>query len=199
MLHNDLHLNNVLVYNGALYLIDLHKMAIKRHFGIEDEVSNLSHAITMVYEDMTEEEKTLFFSRYGAENMRTAVEKEIRRLWERWIRKKQERAFANTSKISVRGDRVYITGAETIADGEPIQLIKKDRKTTIERYGDHLRKIYRNRRRLRKAWKNHVTLKYLDLSVTPEPYYVRVPIPILKGIYCHGRPYRFRRGARQIP
>jgi tRNA A-37 threonylcarbamoyl transferase component Bud32 len=175
VLHNDLHLNNILVYKGGLCLIDLHKMVIKKHFTRKDEASNLAHAITMIYGDMAEDEKTLFFSQYGVAEMRSAVEKEIRRLWERWIRKKQERAFDNTSVVSVRGDRVYMAGVEGIANGEPIQLIKKDRKTTVERYGDHIRKLYRNGRRLRKAWKNHVTLKYLDLAVTPEPYYVKVP------------------------
>jgi hypothetical protein len=81
----------------------------------------------------------------------------------------------------VKGDRVYMAGVEGIANGEPIQLIKKDRKTTVERYGDHIRKFYRNGRRLRKAWKNHVTLKYLDLFVTPEPYYVKVPAFFSEG------------------
>ena len=181
VLHNDLHLNNVLVYNGDLYLIDLHKMVIKRRFGRKDETSNLAHAITMIYGDITEEEKTLFFGRYGVEETRWAVEKEMRRLWERWIRKKQERAFDTTSMVTVRGDRVYMACVERITDGEPIALIKKDRKTTVERYGDHIRKLYRNGRRLRKAWKNHVTLKYLDLSVTPEPYYVKVPSFFSKG------------------
>jgi tRNA A-37 threonylcarbamoyl transferase component Bud32 len=181
VLHNDLHLNNILVHKGDLYLIDLHKMVIKRYFNRKDEASNLSHAITMIYGNMTEEEKTLFFSRYSADDMRTAVEKEMKRLWERWIRKKRERAFDNTSIVSVRGDRVYMAGMEGIADGEPIALIKKDRKTMVERRSDHIRKTYTNGRRARKAWKNHVTLKYLDLSVTPEPYYMKVPSLFSKG------------------
>jgi RIO-like serine/threonine protein kinase len=181
VLHNDLHLNNVLVHKDDLYLIDLHKMVIKRHFNRKDEASNLSHAITMIYGNITEEEKTLFFGRYGVDDMRPTVEKEMKRLWERWIRRKQERAFDNTSIVSVRGDRVYMAGMEGISDGEPIALIKKDRKTLVERRSDHIRKTYTNGRRVRKAWKNHVTLKYLDLSVTPEPYYVKVPSFFSKG------------------
>jgi tRNA A-37 threonylcarbamoyl transferase component Bud32 len=181
VLHNDLHLNNVLVKNGDLYLIDLHKMEIKIQFSRKDESSNLSHAITMIYGNITEEEKTFFFDRYGAEDMKPTVEEEMKRLWERWIRKKQERAFDNTSMLSVRGDRVYMTGVDKIDDGEPVRLIKRDRKTTVEQYNDHIRKTYRNGRRLKKAWKNHVTLKYLDLSVTPEPYYVKTPTLFSKG------------------
>ncbi len=179
--HNDLHLNNVIVSDGDLYLIDLHKMAVRKRFGTKDEVSNLSHAIVMIYDGMTAKEKALFFGRYGAQDMKPVVEREMKRLQERWIRKKQERAFKNTSMLSVRADRVYMSGRETIADGQPVRLIKKDRKTTVEQHGDHVRKTYRDGRRLRRAWKNHVTLKYLDLAVTPEPYYVKVPSLFSKG------------------
>ena len=175
VLHNDLHLYNVIVCKDMLYLIDLHKMALKRHFNLKDEVSNLSHAITMLYDDMTEAEKELFFNRYGVKDIRTHVENEMSRLWERWIRKKQGRAFDNTSQMAVKGDCVYMTGRETLADEGPVELIKKDKKTIVERHSNHIRKIYRNKRRLKKAWENHVALKYLNLSVTPEPYCVKRP------------------------
>ncbi len=179
--HNDLHLNNIIIHNENLYLIDLHKMQIKGHISLKDEVSNLSHAITMLYSDMTEDEKILFFSRYGEQDMRMPVEEEMARLWKRWIRKKQERAFKNTSKMIVNGDYVCVTGVKMPVDGNLLQLIKKDKKIIVERYGDHIRKYYRNRRRLQLAWKNHVALKYLDLRATPEPYLAKRPSLFSRG------------------
>jgi len=175
VVHNDLHLNNVIVHNENLYLIDLHKMQIKGRITLKDEVSSLSHAITMLYDTMSTDEKTLFFSRYGEQGIRTYVEKEMGRLWERWIRKKQKRAFENTSKIVVDGDCIYTAGTEVLVGSDPVQLIKKDKKIIVERHSDHIRKYYRNRRRLQLAWKNHVALKYLELSITPEPYCVKHP------------------------
>jgi tRNA A-37 threonylcarbamoyl transferase component Bud32 len=175
VVHNDLHLNNIIVHKESLYLIDLHKMQFKRHVSMKDEVSSLSHAITMLYGDMTSDEKTLFFSRYGERDIRASVEKEIVRLWGRWIRKKKKRAFESTSKLVVNGDCIYMTGAEDLVCSDPVQLIKKDKKIVVERHNDHIRKYYRNRRRLRQAWENHVALKYLDLYVTPEPYCTKSP------------------------
>jgi len=175
VVHNDLHLNNIIIHNENLYLIDLHKMQIKRHISLKDETSSLSHAITMLYGDMTEDEKILFFIRYGDQNIRMLVEEEMARLWGRWIRNKQKRAFENTSKMIVRGKYVCMADVEIPVDSEPLQLIKKDKKIIVERHADHIRKYYRNRRRLKLAWKNHVALKYLDLCVTPEPYLVKHP------------------------
>jgi tRNA A-37 threonylcarbamoyl transferase component Bud32 len=181
VMHNDLHLNNIIVHDENLYLIDLHKMQFKKHVGMKDEASSLSHAITMLYDDLTEEEKTFFFGRYGQQGMRTSVEEEMGRLRAKWIRKKKKRAFENTSKIIVSGDYAYIEGTEIFVEGDPVQLIKKDKKIIVERHGDHIRKHYRSRRRLKLAWENHVALKYLDLRVTPEAYCVRRPPPFSWG------------------
>ncbi|MCX5812163.1 MAG: hypothetical protein NT178_06415 [Proteobacteria bacterium] len=173
VVHNDLHLNNIIIHNENLYLIDLHKMQVKGRVSLKDEVSSLSHAITMLYGGMTADEKTLFFSQYGEQDIRASVEKEMGRLWKRWIRKKQERAFENTSKIVVRGDYTCMAGKKIPVDSDPVQLIKKDKKIIVERHNDHIRKYYRSKRRLQLAWKNHVAVKYLDLCVTPEPYCVK--------------------------
>jgi tRNA A-37 threonylcarbamoyl transferase component Bud32 len=181
VVHNDLHLDNIILHNDNLYLIDLHKMQIKGYLSLKDEVSNLSHAITMLYDDMTADEKNYFFSKYGKQDIRPSVEKEMGRLWERWIRKKQERAFRNTSKMVVRGNYNYMAEAEILTAGDPVQIIKKDKKIVVERHIDHIRKYYRNRRRLQLAWKNHVTLKYLDLRITPEPYCVKRPSLFSQG------------------
>jgi tRNA A-37 threonylcarbamoyl transferase component Bud32 len=175
VVHNDLHLNNIIVYSDNLYLIDLHKMQVKGHVSLKDEVSSLSHAITMLYDNITEDEKNLFFSKYGGQNIRSYAEEEMGRLWERWIRKKQKRAFENTSKITVRGDYFYTAETEIPVEGQSVKLIKKDKKIIVERHINHIRKYYRNRRRLELAWKNHVALKYLELSITPEPYCLKRP------------------------
>jgi len=63
--HNDLHLNNIIVKDKNLYLIDLHKMRIKRQFSVSDEVSNISHSLAMIYRDLSEDERETFFSSYG--------------------------------------------------------------------------------------------------------------------------------------
>lgn len=173
VVHNDLHLNNIIVSNNDLYLIDLHKMQFKRYFTLKDEISNMSHAVTMLYGDMTEEEKAFFFRQYPRQDIRTYVEKEMARLWKRWIIKKQKRAFENTSKIIVSGDYVCIRGKEVSHHGALPDLLKKDKKIIVERFDDHIRKNYRNRRRLKLAWKNHVVLKYLNLNITPEAYFMK--------------------------
>ena len=173
--HNDLHLDNVLVSGGLLYLIDLHKTKLKDALSDKDELSNLTHALTMIYEDLSEKEKGLFFERYGNLKVQKAVEGEIKRLRARWIESKKRRAFQETSKIVRRGERLYIAGMEDHGKGAFAQTLKSDKKVKVERYSDHIRKIYKGRRRLEKAWKNHIVLLYLNLAIIPQAYYVKLP------------------------
>ena len=179
--HNDLHLNNIIHKDGSLYLVDLHKMQIKNVFSLGDEISNLAHAITMVYHDMTEEEKDAFFQRYGDKDIRVPLEAELKRLRHRWIRKKMERAFNDTSTMTTDGNYVYIAGFEAYGKGGLLSVIKEDKKVKIERYNDHLRKTYRNKRRLDRAWKNHIALKYLNIRITPQAFFVKKPSFAEKG------------------
>lgn len=173
--HNDLHLNNILYKDGALYLVDLHKMQIKRFFSLADEVSNLAHAITMVYQDMDEGEKDAFFREYGDEGIKSHVETELRRLRHRWIKKKMDRAFDDTSMMTTKDDCVYIAGCEGLGKGVLVAVLKDDRKTRVERFSDHIRKTYRDSRRLNRAWKNHVALTYLNLDIVPRAFFVKKP------------------------
>ena len=179
--HNDLHLNNIIVHNGTLHLIDLHKMQIKRRFSLDDEVSNLAHAITMVYQDLSEEEKMTFFEQYGEKGIRKPLEAELKRLRHRWILKKMERAFDDTSTMITDRNYVYIAGFEGYGKGTLCSVIKDDKKVKIERYSDHVRKIYRNERRLNRAWKNHIALTYLNLRVVPRTFFVKRPSLSEKG------------------
>lgn len=173
--HNDLHLDNILVANGVLFLIDLHKMKIKTSFTILDEVTNLSHALANIYTDLDTNEREAFFADYGNPGIREIVERSIERLAARWVRKKKERAFQETSMIVARGNRLYRAGMEDRAIGELKSVIKTDRKVRVERYTDHIRKVYVNRRRLEKAWRAHVVLAYMDLSIVPTAFYVELP------------------------
>lgn len=173
--HNDLHLNNIIVHKGRLYLVDLHKMKIKSAFSLSDEISNLAHAITMVYQNLSEEEKTTFFQQYGEKGIRSPLEAELKRLRHRWILKKMERAFDDTSTMVKDRNYVYIAGFEGHGKGALCSVIKEDKKVKIERYSDHVRKIYRNRRRLNRAWKNHIALAYLNLRVAPRAFFVKKP------------------------
>ncbi|HOB68411.1 MAG TPA: lipopolysaccharide kinase InaA family protein [Syntrophorhabdaceae bacterium] len=173
--HNDLHLNNIIAKNGVLHLVDLHKTQIKKLFTLDDEVSNIAHAITMVYQGMDEDEKTLFFKEYGNEDIKLPVEAELKRLRHRWIDKKKKRAFNNTSIMTVEGDCVYIAGCKDMGRGVLVGTIKEDKKVRVERYSDHIRKTYRDKRRLKRAWKNHIALTYLRLDITPRAFFVRMP------------------------
>jgi tRNA A-37 threonylcarbamoyl transferase component Bud32 len=171
--HNDLHLDNILVRDERLYLIDLHKMQIKTSFEPEDEVSNLAHALAMVYDDMDEGERGLFFRHYGSQALRIPVEKELHRLKERWVERKKQRAFEDTSKIVKDGQYIRIVGMEDHGKDLFAAVVKDDKKVRVERFGDHIRKIYKTRRRLERAWKTHVALLYLNLSITPQVYYLK--------------------------
>jgi len=173
--HNDLHLDNILAAGKDLYLIDLHKMKIKGAFSILDEVENLSHALANIYNDLDTHEKEAFFAHYGNPGVKETVERALERLAARWIRKKKERAFQETSMIVSRENRFYRAGMEDCATGELKSVIKTDRKVRVERYTDHIRKAYTNRRRLEKAWKAHVVLTYMGLHITPQEFYVELP------------------------
>ena len=137
--HNDLHLDNILVVDGTLNLIDLHKMRIKRRFGRADEVSNLSHALVSLYNDMEEDELDAFFSAYGSSVVRGAVEAACGRLMARWFRKKRQRAFTGTSRITAAGGRLYVAGVEEKAAGGFVETIKRDKKVRVDRHSDHIR------------------------------------------------------------
>jgi tRNA A-37 threonylcarbamoyl transferase component Bud32 len=173
--HNDLHVDNILVSGKQMYLIDLHKMRIKGSFTVLDEVSNLSHVLAAIYEYLDTGEKETFFANYGNPGIREIVERAMDRLADRWIRKKKERAFQETSIIMARGSRLYLVGMENRATGELQSLIKVDRKVKVERHTDHIRKIYVSRRRLERAWRNHVVLSYMNLNITPSAFYVELP------------------------
>jgi tRNA A-37 threonylcarbamoyl transferase component Bud32 len=171
--HNDLHLGNIVGASGQLYLVDLHKASLKKDFAFADDVSNVSHALAMLYDGMDEREKAWFFNHYGGDTLRSSVEHELARLRQRWITRNAARAFRTTSVLVASGDRVIVRGMEEKTSGEYIGPIKKDRKVTVERYTDHVRKVYAHRRRLHRAWKNHVVLEYMRLFIAPRPYLLR--------------------------
>jgi tRNA A-37 threonylcarbamoyl transferase component Bud32 len=171
--HNDLHLRNIIVSHEIPHIIDLHKTAIKRTFTRSDELTNMCHTLFSIYADMTEEEKVLFFGLYGDAAIRPLAEANLTRMRRDWAYRKRERAFRTTSLLQANGSVVRIKGAVQEDDGHFIEHIKQDKKTQVERYSNHIRKVYRNRRRLKSAWENHVALEYMELAVTPRPFYVR--------------------------
>jgi tRNA A-37 threonylcarbamoyl transferase component Bud32 len=171
--HNDLHLANIIGSSVKLYLVDLHSVTVKRTFTLADDVSNTTHALAMIYEGMDEVEKQWFFGHYGGNALRTAVEEELGRFKKRWVTRKAARAFRTTSVLDAAGDRVSVRGMEGQAQGAWVATIKKDRKVTVERYADHVRKTYTHARRLHRAWKNHVILEYMHLSMAPQAYYLQ--------------------------
>ena len=173
--HNDLHLDNILAVDKELYLVDLHKMKIKGSFSLLDEVTNLSHALANIYNDLDAHEREAFFAHYGNPGIRETVGRALDRLAARWIRKKKERAFQETSMIVARENRLYRAGMEGKATGELTGVIKTDRKVRVERFTDHIRKTYMNKRRLEKAWKVHVVLAYMELNIVPHVFFVELP------------------------
>jgi tRNA A-37 threonylcarbamoyl transferase component Bud32 len=175
--HNDLHLDNILMHGDKLYLIDLHKTKIKNRFNDADEMSNITHALGMIYDDISDKERDLFFAQYGRDDkIRRKIEDHIRRLKINWVINKKKRAFRNTSVLRVSDGYVYLKGAESEASGEFVTHIKKDKKVTVELYSDHIRKVYRHQRRLKTAWENHVVLTYLGSNAVPRPYYMKLPL-----------------------
>jgi RIO-like serine/threonine protein kinase len=180
--HNDLHLDNILMHGNKLYLIDLHKTKIKSRFNSADEISNATHALGMIYDDISDKERDIFFTQYGCnEKIRKKIEDQIRRLKRDWVINKKKRAFRNTSVLRVSEGYIYLKGAECEASGEFVTHIKKDKKVSVELYSDHIRKIYRHQRRLKTAWENHVVLTYLGSIAVPRPYYMKLPILSSEG------------------
>ena len=171
--HNDLHLGNIVEASGQLYLVDLHKASLKKNFAFADDVSNVSHALAMLYDGMDGREKAWFFNRYGGDALRSSVEQELARLKQRWITRKAARAFRTTSVLVASRGRVTVRGMEEKARGEYLATIKKDRKVVVELHTDHVRKVYASRRRLHRAWKNHVVLEYMRFFIAPRPYYLQ--------------------------
>lgn len=175
ILHNDLHLGNVLFGDDRLYLIDLHKTKIKKRFFSEsDEVKNLCHVMGDFYQEMAEDEKERFFQMYGKPAVRSIFEKKLVAQRAEWIARKKDRAFSTTSKLTRIGRRVYVEGPQNATEEVFMECIKNDKKVRVERYSDHIRKIYRNNRRLKKAWRNHVAIEYLLLPIVPKPFYVQM-------------------------
>jgi hypothetical protein len=168
--HNDLHLDNILVKGETLYLIDLHKAQVKQgRFTLKDEAANLTQALTMIYNEMTEDGRRRFFGRCGRSGLRQTVEAGLRAQWKTWIDNKKKRAFSTTSKLVAKGRRVYVRGSEQAACGGQFrELIKKDKKVRLERWSDHIRKICRD-------------------AVFAEG-----------RIYCHGGPHAPRGGDGQV-
>ncbi len=180
--HNDLHLDNILVKGETLYLIDLHKTRIKQgRITPKDEAANLAQALSMVYSEMTEEARQRFFEQYGGSGLRQAVEATLRAQWKKWIDSKKKRAFSTTSKLVARGRRVYARGREEAARGRFTELIKKDRKVRVERWSDHIRKIYAGRRRLARAWETWAALQYVGVDIVPRPFFVEMPSLLRDG------------------
>lgn len=174
--HDDLHLDNILVRNDRLYLIDLHNTRIRKSFGEKDEISNVMHALGMIYDDIPVDERDFFFDRYACSMMmKDKIEKSITNLKHQWVINKKKRAFRNTSILNVSSDYVYIKGSESEANGEFVSFLKKDKKTKVELYSDHIRKVYLHKRRLKKAWENHVVLAYLGITVAPTAYCMKLP------------------------
>lgn len=179
--HNDLHLNNIIVNREGLYLIDLHKMVIKKTFTEGDELSNVSHSLAMIYTRMTEEEKIVFFNAYGNKNIRDRIDREIRRMRMKWITRKRARAFDETSMTKRQGSIIYMKATGAPDDCALVETIKRDKKTEVLRYTDHVRKLYKSRGRLKRAWESSVVLAYMGLHITPEVYYIRMPLFFSKG------------------
>jgi tRNA A-37 threonylcarbamoyl transferase component Bud32 len=172
--HNDLHLDNILVAGpDRLVIIDLHTMRIKRTFTMADDLSNLSHALAMFYRELSEDELRSFFDTYGIPSIRPDVEREIGRMEVRWVKSKEKRAFQNTSRLVARDGFVFMAGRESMAPGELLKVLKEDRKVRVEQYSNHVRKTYRNGRRLKRAWRAHTVLAYMGMAVAPEPFFVK--------------------------
>lgn len=171
--HNDLHLENIMVAGERLYLVDLHKTKVKKvRFSLTDELANLTHALTMIYDRMTQGQKDGFFSAYGRQDIRPFVERGLLTLRHQWIESKKKRAFLTTSRLVASKGRVHVRGREEVARGAFLETIKADRKVRVARHEDHIRKTYRSRRRLKRAWQAHVALEYLEMDVVPRPSYV---------------------------
>ena len=170
--HNDLHLDNVLLSDGRLYLIDLHKAKVRSTWSRDDAAANLGQALSMVHKRMTEEQRARFFEDTGRPDVRNAVEAALKAQWGAWVESKKRRAFSDTSKLAARGRRVYVRGKEEEGRGAFTALLKQDKKVRVERHADHVRKVYGRRHKLKRAWENWVALEYVTGDVVPRPFYV---------------------------
>ena len=135
----------------------------------------------MAYKDMTEDQRARFFEAVGRPDLRPAVEAALKAQWGAWIESKKRRGFSNTSKLAVKGRRVYIRGSEEEGRGAFAGLLKKDRKVRVERRTDHVRKVYGRRRRLKRAWENWAALEYVTGDIVPRAFYVERPPFFGKG------------------
>ena len=150
--HDDLHLNNILVSGDSFYLIDLHKVKVKRSFSPNDEIINLTHSLGMIYYDLSPGEKDAFFARYEpAASLKDGLTRSITSLRTKWVLNKMARSFRDTSIVHRKGTRLYIRGREESAAGAFAEVLKNDRKIKVERYGDHVRKTYAGIHRLKTA------------------------------------------------
>lgn len=181
VLHNDLHLRNIIVSGQETYVVDLHKTRMKQSFGLSHQLRDMCYALFSIYPYMTEQEKLLFFEDYGQPAIRSATEAELSRRRIDWARRKKRRAFKPTSVLQADGGYVRVKTAPDIEGSPFVGFIKQDKKTQVEQYENHIRKIYRNRRRLKAAWRNHVTLEYLELPIAPRAFLVKRPTLLKRG------------------
>jgi serine/threonine protein kinase len=137
----------------------------------------------MIYREMEEDEKGLFFNRCEPEGVRRDVEAQLEKLQRRWIERKAERAFRTTSKLRAEGRFVYVKGWDQAPPGgNATATIKKDSKTQVVRHSDHLEKVYGQEKRLKRAWRNIVVLTYMNQHhLVPTTYWVRRPSLMKKG------------------
>ena len=164
-----------MVDDNGLYLVDLHKTKVIRfRFSRGDEVVNLTHALTMIYGSRPDWRRTVS-QHYGRPHMRPLVERGLGTLRCQWIESKKGRAFSTTSRLVASGNRVYVRGREETAKGAFVESIKEDRKVRVERHEDHIRKTYRGRLRLEKAWQAHVALETSRWKLSPGPPTWREP------------------------
>jgi tRNA A-37 threonylcarbamoyl transferase component Bud32 len=169
--HDDLHLDNILVSEHNFNLIDLHKVTVKRSFSENDEIANLKHVLSSIYNYTHPREIELFFNEYGSTpEQKIKVCRAVEALRTRWILNKMARAFRDTSIVRRQGSKLFIRGNEERCAGTFTEIIKKDRKVKVERYSDHVRKTYKHAHRLKTAWKNYVVLEYMQKHITPSPY-----------------------------
>lgn len=173
--HNDLHLENLFVIEDRVILVDLHKVKIKKRLSKEDELSNISQALHMIYMEMSEREKEMFFTFYDAIDIRTSVEQKLEMLKKVWIKRKIKRAFRETSVVSVCNGYRFIKGFENIKEGEFIATLKKDKKVEVLRYENCIKKVYKTAFRLKRAWRNSVVLEYMRAYLTPRTFAVKLP------------------------
>ncbi len=179
--HNDLHLNNLMLIGDRLVLVDLHKISVKKGLKRKDEISNLSHALNMIYDEMSEKEKENFFFFYGSPDVRSSLEKKLETLRARWIKKKMKRAMNRSSIVLRTKDKIALRGFEDIGEGQFVRTLKMDRKVQILKYTNCLKKIYKSPLRLKKAWVNSVVLEYLRLPIAPRVFSMRPP-----HLFSHG-------------